>query len=210
MSLMAPSAPGPTTERDIADRERRFRESARTRSPSLAADLDRLFEANRKQIRHLCVQLCGDPQRAEEIVQETLLIAYDRLPEFHGGARFSTWIYGIARNLCLNARRKRRDVLTEDGVIEAAGPAGDVLGQLSRQQRDAIIGVAAKTVLTSAEQEAVHMRYVLDAPLDRIEGVLSLRPGQARVVLQRSRRKLGVELQRLLNELGASLFFPTS
>jgi RNA polymerase sigma-70 factor (ECF subfamily) len=146
--------------------------------------------------------MTGDPERAEELVQETLVVAYTKLPEFHGGARFGTWIYGIARNLCLNAIRKRHETLTEDGVIEITEPAADALRKLARSERQRILRLAAEAALDPAEQDAVHMRYVMDLPLDRIEALLGLPEGQARVLLQRSKRKLASELRKQLQLLG--------
>ncbi len=193
---------GPSTEVQIADRERAAREGNQSRTPSLATDLDRLFAESRPKIKRLCERLTGDPARAEELVQETMAVAYTKLPEFHGGARFSTWVYGIARNLCLNAMRKRQELLQEDGVIEAEESTADALRLLGRVERHRILRVAAETALDPDEQEAVHMRYVMELPLERIEAVLGLPSGQARVLLQRSKRKLARALTEQLELLG--------
>ncbi|HJN73203.1 MAG TPA: RNA polymerase sigma factor [Myxococcota bacterium] len=196
----------------IAARERAAREEERPRSPSLVQDLDRLFESNRSQVQRLCMRLTGSSERAEELVQETLVVAYTKLPEFHGAARFSTWIYGIARNLGLNAIRKRQEVLSEDGVLETEEPAADALRLLRREERQRLLRVASEASLDPGEQEAVHMRYVLELPLDRIEAVLGIGSGEARVLLQRSKRKLGRELRSQLAQLGQgpSLFHSQS
>ncbi len=194
-------APGPQTERHIAEREGRLREAGDARSPSHHADLDRLFDAHRARVRALCLRMTGDPARADDLVQETLLVAYRRLPEFHGGARFGTWIYGIARNLCLNAVRKKSDLLTEDGVIEAGDPRDGVWRALRREERAALIREAA-SALDSEEQEAVHLRYVEGLPLPRIDAILGLTGSGARAVLQRSKRKLRAEVIRRLEEMG--------
>lgn len=192
----------------IAKRHREARVQAHTRSPSLAVDLDRLFDAHRGSIQRLCRRLLADDGQAEELVQETLIAAYEKLHEFHGGARFSTWIYGIARNLCLNARRKRTERLTEDGVVDPAHPAADVLRLLQRSERASVLQRVSASTLTAAEQEAVQMRYVLDLPLPEIEHLLGVSQGQARVILQRCKRKLSrgltLELERLGH--GHSLF----
>ncbi len=196
----------------IAARERAAREEEQPPSHSLVQDLDRLFESNRSQVQRLCLRLTGNSERAEELVQETLVVAYTKLPEFHGAARFSTWIYGIARNLGLNAIRKRQEVLSEDGVLETEEPAADALRLLRREERQRLLRVASEASLDPGEQEAVHMRYVLELPLDRIEAVLGIGSGEARVLLQRSKRKLGRELRSQLAQLGQgpSLFHSQS
>ena len=46
--------------------------------------------------------------RADELVQEIFLQAYRSLDRFGGRSRFRTWLYGVARNVCLRDRRRRR------------------------------------------------------------------------------------------------------
>ena len=192
--------PGPKTEIRIATREKAQRQAGR-RSPSHSADLERLFAAHRDRIRALCLRMTGDPARAEELVQEALEVAYARLPEFHGGARFGTWIYGIARNLCLNAIRKKGEFLAEDGILEATDPAGGVWRGMRREERGALIRAATQT-LDAEEQEAAHLRYVEGLGIARIDDILGLSGSGARAVLQRARRKLRAEILARLEEAG--------
>lgn len=194
--------PGPGTELRIARRDGAVRDLGGDRSPSLRADLDRLFEAHRGRVRVLCLRMVGDEARAEELVQEALLVAYRQLPDFDGRARFGTWIYGIARNLCLNAVRKRGELLSEDGVVEVGDGARDVLRGLQREERLALVRRVVSRTLDGREQEVAHLRYVEEVPLARIDGILGLGGSGSRAVLQRSRRKLTAALRRELEALG--------
>lgn len=196
------SRPGPGSELRIAGRLRDAREAARTTSPSLAGDLERLFEAHQGRVRALCLKMVRDPERADELVQETLLVAFSKLGEFDGQARFGTWIYGIGRNLCLNAIRKRGELLSEDGVVECQDGSTDALAALEADERAELVRLAAAAVLEPGEQEAVHLRYVMGMPLDRITELLELEGTGARGLLQRCRRKLGRELRSQLEALG--------
>jgi RNA polymerase sigma-70 factor (ECF subfamily) len=58
----------------------------------------------RAQLRRL---LGGDAARADDLAQETFLLAWRKLDQFRGEARFSTWLYRIAYSRFLQARRKR-------------------------------------------------------------------------------------------------------
>lgn len=175
-------------------------------TPTLSADLDRLFEAHRAQLYALSLRLVKNPARAEEIVQEALLVAYQRLPNYQGSARFGTWIYSITRNLCLNAVRKRSEMLTEDGVLEVGSTELDMLSTLQREEREALINAATKN-LEPIEQEAIYLRYVEGMPQQQITEILDLPGSGARGLLQRCRRKLRRELQQRLDELGHGLSF---
>jgi RNA polymerase sigma factor (sigma-70 family) len=58
----------------------------------------------RAQLRRL---LHGDEARADDLAQETFLLAWRKLYQFRGEARFSTWLYSIAYSCFLQAYRKR-------------------------------------------------------------------------------------------------------
>ena len=166
-------------------------------------EVDRLLQAHQDAVYGLCLRLVGDPQTAAELAQETLLRAWEKLSTFRGEASFRSWLLGIARYECLNARRKHGDLLTEDGVLDAADPARSVLAGLHREQRHALVVEASEAVLDPLEQQVVTLRYAEQIPLDRIEALLELDAASgARGVLQRCRRKLRAELRRRLEALG--------
>ncbi len=194
--------PGPQTEQRVAGREGRNRAAGAAPSPSHAADLERLFEAHRGKLFQLCLRLTGDHGRAEELVQQTLETAWRKLPEFHGGARFGPWIFGIARHQLRNDRRKRRDLLSEDGLVDPASPAAGALRSLQRHEREALLASAAAAALTAQEQEIVHLRYVEEVPLAQLDAMYTLDGSGARGVLQRCKRKLKRELSARLEAMG--------
>jgi RNA polymerase sigma factor (sigma-70 family) len=72
----------------------------------------------RAQLRRL---LQGDHARADDLAQETFLLAWRKLDQFRGDARFSTWLYRIAYTCFLQARRKRT------AAPEAIGDDGEPL-----------------------------------------------------------------------------------
>ena len=58
-----------------------------------------------RQLYRTAVLLCGSPQDAEDLVQETLLAAWRGLGGFEQRASLRAWLYRIATNRCLDARR---------------------------------------------------------------------------------------------------------
>lgn len=169
----------------------------------LVQQVDRLLADHQDRVYAFCLRFVGNPEQAADIAQETMIRAYQKLPTFRGESRFSTWLVAIARYECLNALRKRGDLLVEDGVLEATDPERSALASLRGQERDLLLQEAASTVLDPLEQEAIHLRYTEHLPLEQISAVLGLGTADgSRVVLQRCKRKLRAELRRRLEVLG--------
>src|SRR5450631_2320288 len=77
-------------------------------SRARAADGDafrELTEPHRRELQVLCYRMLGSFQDAEDALQDTLLAAWRGLAGFEGRASLRTWLYRIATNRCLNARR---------------------------------------------------------------------------------------------------------
>src|SRR2546427_10112217 len=92
--------------------------------------LDELILRWERQIYALAYRTIGREEDARDVCQETFLRAFRALPGFRGQAKFSSWLYRIAVNLCRDwMRRERRAALVqppEDGDLlgraAAAGP----------------------------------------------------------------------------------------
>jgi len=75
----------------------------------------------------------GDRALAEDVVQDTLLVALERLAGFDGRSSLHTWLCGIARNKLRAARRKRRPVLVEDLLAETDPEIDAILAAVERE-----------------------------------------------------------------------------
>jgi RNA polymerase sigma-70 factor (ECF subfamily) len=194
-------------ERAVLDAYRAHLEAGTPIPPALAARIDALFAACQGRVYAVCRRMTGSEEAALDLAQDTLLTGYRKLHDFRGESAFGTWLYGIARGLCMNAIRRKREVLSEDGLIEAGDPSASVLAGLRREERDELVRQAAAS-LTPLEQEAIHLRYVEDVPQERITELLGITQASgARGVLQACRRQLARELRARLEQMGHGTSF---
>src|ERR1700680_3404691 len=94
-----------------------------------ARALDALFARNTRTLYQTALRVLGNPEDAEEALQEGLLSAYRNLPRFERRSQFSTWLTRIVINAALMRRRSKRsrpavslDDWTSEGVTPLADP----------------------------------------------------------------------------------------
>jgi RNA polymerase sigma-70 factor (ECF subfamily) len=117
------------------------------------AAFEALVRRHQRMVHALTYRMTGSLADAEDLAQETFLRAYGQIGSFRSNARFSTWLYRIAVNACLNwkqseARRFRREAQAaaefsesgaNPGLSEAASEVQAALLKLPPKQRAAIV-----------------------------------------------------------------------
>jgi RNA polymerase sigma-70 factor, ECF subfamily len=178
------------------------------RTADALAAVDAALARHQDAVYAMCQRIVGDPQRAREIAQDAMFVAFRKLHEFRGDSAFRTWLLGIARFKAMRAVRKRRDLLSEEGFLEVGDDARPVMSQLRRHEREELVRQASLAVLDELEQEAVHLRYVEGLGQEDITRILELTGASgARGLLVRCRRKLKGELERRLAAMGHGTSF---
>ncbi len=88
------------------------------------AAFEMLIRNHQRMIHSLTFRMTGSTADAEDLAQESFLRAYEQLGSFRGQAKFSTWLYRVALNICLNWRqsearrfRLRADCAEEMSVL---------------------------------------------------------------------------------------------
>lgn len=81
------------------------------------------------------LRMLGDEQDAHDAAQDTLVKVLRALPSYDPARPFSTWVYGIARNTCIDQHR-RRWRRAESPAAEVVDPGPTPAQQVDRQRRD--------------------------------------------------------------------------
>jgi RNA polymerase sigma-70 factor (ECF subfamily) len=84
------------------------------------AAFEELVRNHQRMIHSLTFRMTGSPADAEDLAQETFIRAYAQIGSYRGTAKFSTWLYRIAVNTCLNWKQSeaRRFQLHTDCAVE--------------------------------------------------------------------------------------------
>ena len=95
-----------------------------------------LIRDHQRMIQSLCYRMSGSLADAEDLAQETFIHAYQHLDGFRTEARFSSWLYRIAVNQCLNwqKRRQRLDQLHKEWGEQDREPSGADTGRAQQIQ----------------------------------------------------------------------------
>lgn len=115
----------------------------------------------------------GDAHLADDLAQETFLKAWQKLPTFGGGSRFSTWLFGIAFNEFRMARRRRKELaLDAENLPEEPATAAnpqlrldltEALRRLNSNERAAVLLCCQNGLSHEEAAEA------LDCPLGTVK-----------------------------------------
>jgi len=107
-----------------------------------AEAFEALYALYYQPIARYLTQLCGSPEQAEELAQETFVRAYTGLLTFRHEATVATWLFRIARNLYLNSQRRQQaapiDAAQWQAIPDQSGYGDPDLHIAATEQRAAI------------------------------------------------------------------------
>ena len=164
---------------------------ARARAGERAA-FEALYRAHVGRVYALCLRLSADRGRAEELTQDTFVLAWQRLGTFRGESAFGSWLHRIAVNAMLGerratGRRERRVMpLEEPPAGRAAAPDPALAVDLERAVAALPPGARAVFVLHDIEGY-VH---------EEIGTMMGIAAGTSKAQLHRARRLLRAGLTR--------------
>jgi RNA polymerase sigma-70 factor (ECF subfamily) len=152
LTLSSPWRDGPPG----ADEEQRRLLAALAAGDRAAAE--RLVEETYRGVYALLRRLCGDPDLAADLTQESYRKAWDALSGFDGRARFSTWLARIAYNTFLNHLRRPRRLVPLDESREARVP--DPTPSIEEAMNRAVVGDRLRRAVLALPEE---LRFTVTA-----------------------------------------------
>jgi RNA polymerase sigma-70 factor, ECF subfamily len=139
------------------------------------AAFDRLVERHQRDVYRLCYRYLDNHEDANDLAQETFLRAWRSLGRFRGESAFSTWLYRIAVNACLNQRAARQPPTRELDERLADPGAGAQVGVEKADEARRVRAAVAR--LPEKQRATLILKVYQDLTHEEVAGVLGATVG---------------------------------
>ncbi|MCH7525661.1 MAG: sigma-70 family RNA polymerase sigma factor [Bacteroidetes bacterium] len=149
----------------------------------------------------LSLRMMKNKEDAEEVAQDTFIKTYNSLSKFKGDSKFSTWIYRVAYNTCLDRLKKNKrqhyTVAIDEYTEHQIKTLDNALDNIEEQEKQLAIKNCLE-LLPSEDSFILTLYYFDELSLDEISKITGLKPNNLKVKLFRSRKKLATILKQQL------------
>lgn len=158
---------------------------------------EELLLLHQKKVYNLCLRMSANPDDALDLSQEAFLRAWRSLGQYQFEANFSTWLFRLTSNICIDflRRKKRRQEtsLTEsyddsDEGAELSVPDAQPGPEQQAMTNETKIELArAMEQLSPEHREILQLRVIEDLQYEQIADILGVRVGTVKSRLARAR-----------------------
>ena len=145
-----------------------------------------LYARFRDRMVSLAFGVLRDHQGAEDAAQEVLLRAFDKMPVLHSESEFSSWLYRLALNLCLD---RKRALLRRAGLLERAPETPRTIPSPAARIETRLALEGALDELDESSRMILMLREWHELSYDEIAAVLQIPLGTVRSRLSAARRE---------------------
>lgn len=157
-----------------------------------------LYYINAEKIYGLAYRMCGNSEDAQDVVQSTFMLAFEKYDDFRGESSEYTWLYAIAKNLCLKLlkNRKKSSFKNISDLISDAGPYDDTDSISKSEKKDLTDHVKEGCLLglvrcLSLYQRAAFILHILmEIPTPDTAKILSKSESATRTLIFRSKKNI--------------------
>ena len=166
-----------------------------------SAAFETLMSAHESRMYAVALRMCGSREDAQDCLQEAMIRVYRALSGFKGQSSFSTWVYRITMNSCLDElrRRKNRTAASLDALLDNGFAPSDETDtpehhSLQNEQRRCVERAIAE--LPEDMRSAIVLRDIQGCSDEEIAHVLDANVGTIKSRISRGRERLRSVLMR--------------
>jgi len=162
-----------------------------------AEAFEQLLDRHQRYAFNLAYRVLGDYAEAEDVTQEAFVRAWRGLPGFRGQARFTTWLYRIVHNLCLNRLPGLQQELLQTEPLDEVlvSPAPSLLDTFEAREQAAFLHAELER-LPDKYRLVLTLRYLQNLSYDEIAAALGVPMGTVKTHICRARRLLTERLRQ--------------
>jgi RNA polymerase sigma-70 factor (ECF subfamily) len=168
-------------------------ELARALMAGVPEAFERFVEHFRSKVFHYSWLMCGSPDDAEEVAQETLLKVFASIDQLREPERVRPWVFRIARNTCLMQRRKSVFAPAQELSLDDPDTTGQVPDEAEPPDRSLLSGELKAVLdrvileLPAPYRAVVVLRDLEELSTEETAEILSLKPDAVKTRLHRAR-----------------------
>jgi RNA polymerase sigma-70 factor (ECF subfamily) len=165
--------------------------------------VEELFARYHARLIRWCFRFARDRESVLDLSQEIFLRAYRNLDYYRGESRFSTWLYVITRNICVDASRKRAsEPVWEENISDLPDMSATCIhATVEREERWRFI----LDTLDRTEAQVMLLHYGEELPLKAVSQMLGLaNKCGAKAYIVSARRKLKIARSSPIRSLSSS------
>ena len=162
-----------------------------------------IFEAYKDRVYSIALySLSGDESFAADVTQQVFLKLMTRIGQFRGDSEFTTWLYRLVVNTCLDERRKQRRLvpLTDFEVIGKPSQSGSQVTQYAQHETAALVQRAIAE-LKPKLRLPILLKYIEGLSYEEIASVLGCSKGTVASRLNRAHKALAGRLESLRGKI---------
>ncbi len=134
---------------------------------------------------------------AEDLAQDTFVRAYENLHRYRDSGAFSTWLFTIARRLCINHGRKKRPRANSEALHSVESTAISPEQAASNAETSRLLWAVAAKMLNERQMTVLWLYYVEDMSVGQVARVVDRSSVAVKMMLFRARKKLFPVLEKL-------------
>jgi RNA polymerase sigma-70 factor (ECF subfamily) len=166
---------------------------------------EKLVRRHQRYAFNVAYRALGDTAEAEDVTQEAFVRAWRGLPAFRSQARFTTWLYRIVYNLCLNRLPGLQQELFQAEPMEEAlvSSAPSPLQLVETRERVAFLHTQLDQ-LPAKYRLVLTLRYLQNLSYEEIATALDVPMGTVKTHIHRARRSLADQVRQWEEQTAAS------
>jgi len=150
---------------------------------------EQLYRMYHPRLTRFLMNLVRRPQLVEEVLNDTLMVVWERSDSFNGASKLSTWIFAIGYRKAMKALRRQQDPVEDPEADRRPSQVADPEQEFSQNRTHALL-IKAMSELSADHRAVVDLTYFHEMEYREIAGILNCPVDTVKTRMFHARRHL--------------------